>query len=165
MLGGETPRQLVHRDGSTCLWSRGVNGTSYTVYCRRCLRHHDCAVQSMREVVVLASSGRLCSIGGSFTVALPVSIFVHTSVVHLAPNLIGSRVECRAPILPHPAPSLSAVSFSLYLSTGDLPAIKCATCEGLVEFVYERVAVMREEAPFKKVCACWYSSERACGKW
>ncbi|CAM9176962.1 unnamed protein product [Scytosiphon promiscuus] len=36
-------------------------------------------------------------------------------------------------------------------SKGDLPAIKCATCEGLVEFVYDRVAVMREEAPFGKV--------------
>lgn len=36
-------------------------------------------------------------------------------------------------------------------SIGDLPAIKCGVCEGLVDHLHGKVSEMREAAPFGKV--------------
>lgn len=35
--------------------------------------------------------------------------------------------------------------------SGDLPAIKCGVCQALAEHLHEKVAEMRQEAPFGKV--------------
>ena len=51
---------------------------------------------------------------------------------------------------------------------GDLPAIKCGVCEALMDVVHAKVASMRADAPFGKVCyllsiifySIQYSSEK-----